>query len=460
MGKYLTRSVLLLFALDQLVLVAGMVIALWLKKHVVLADPDIAIRAHLRLFFYLWPFMAFALMVCGAYDLKVATTRLRPLLRRTLRGTVVLAAVWVAGAFYLKLEGPAGYAYSRAAFTIFLLLTTGGLVGVRMALAPLSRLLRGRDGGHVRLLIFGGQMQGKALLKHLANHLFVPIKVLGVAGELEVPGAPRLGEEEAIERIKQGQVDYVLLDLPLRKVRLILRVAQVAEREGVPIQITSSVAAGLHLKPQVEKIGRIRVIELSANELPFSGLLVKRALDVTVAGLGLIILSPVLMMIGLLIRMTSRGPVFYVQKRVGLDGHPFKMYKFRTMQADAEKETGPVWACPNDARATRIGRLLRRTNLDELPQLWNVLKGNMSLVGPRPERPEFVEQFKPLIERYSHKHWVKPGMTGWAQVHSFRGQSSLADRIAHDIYYIERWSLSLDLRILALTFTRGHRNAY
>jgi len=460
MRKHISRGVLLLFFLDQLVLVAGILTALWLKKHWVLADPYINVQAHLRLFFHLWPFLAFVLVVFGAYDLKVATTRLRPLLRRTLRGAAALAAVWVAGAFYLKLENPAGYAYSRAAFTLFLALTTIGLVGVRFGLSRLARLLSSRAGGHIRLLIFGGQMQGKALLKYLSERLFVPVQVVGVAGELDVPGAPRLSEEEGIERIKQGHIDCVLLDLPLRKMRLMLRVAQVAEREGVPVQVTSSIAAGLHLKPHVEKIGPIRVLELSANELPLSGLVVKRMLDVTVAAVGLIVLSPLLLIISLLIKTTSRGPVFYVQQRVGLDGHPFMMYKYRTMTANAEKETGPVWASPNDARTTRIGRTLRRTNLDELPQLWNVLKGNMSLVGPRPERPEFVEQFKPLIKRYSHKHWVKPGMTGWAQVHSFRGQTSLAQRIAHDIYYIERWSLSLDLRILALTFTRGHRNAY
>jgi len=460
MRKYITRAVLLLFVLDQAVLVGSILASLWLKKHWVLADPAIGVRQHLRLFVHLWPFLAFVLVICGAYDLKVASTRLRPLLRKTLKGALALAAVWVAGAFYLKLENPAGYTYSRAAFTMFLALTTTGLVGNRVGLARLSRLLRARSGRYVRILLFGGELQGKALLQHLANHLFVPVKVLGVTGDIDIPGAPRLTEAQALEQIKQGRVDSVLLDLPLRKVRLIFQVAQAAEREGIPIQITSSVALGLHLKPHVEKIGRTPVIELSPNELPLSGLILKRTLDLTIAAGGLALLAPVMAVIALLIKATSRGPVFYVQKRVGLNGRPFKMYKFRTMWADAEKETGPVWARPNDPRVTPIGRVLRRTNLDELPQLWNVLKGDMSLVGPRPERPEFVEQFKPIIERYSHKHWVKPGMTGWAQVHSFRGQTDLNRRIEHDIYYIERWSLSLDLKILALTLTRGYGNAY
>jgi exopolysaccharide biosynthesis polyprenyl glycosylphosphotransferase len=382
------------------------------------------------------------------------------LLRRTLKGALALAAVWVAGAFYLKLEDPAGYRYSRAAFTMFIMLTTAGLVGARVLLADLSRRWRAHSGRYIRALLFGGELQGEALLKHLANHLFVPVKVLGVTGEVNIPGTPRLTEAQALEQIKQGRVDYVLLDVPLKKVRLIFQVAQAAEREGIPIQITSSIARGLHLKPYVDKIGRTHVIELSPNELSLSGLILKRTLDLTIATVGLAIGTPLMIAISLLIKVTSRGPVLYTQKRVGLNGRGFRMYKFRTMKIDAEQNTGPVWAQPHDPRVTPIGKFLRRRNLDELPQLWNVLKGEMSIVGPRPERPEFVEQFKPLIKRYSHKHWVKPGMTGWAQVHSFRGNTDLNRRIAHDIYYIERWSLALDFKILALTLTRGHRNAY
>ena len=166
--------------------------------------------------------------------------------------------------------------------------------------------------------------------------------------------------------------------------------------------------------------------------------------------------------VSLLIRRSSSGPVFYRQERMGLDGKPFLIYKFRSMYEDAEAESGPVWAREDDPRCTPIGRLLRRTNVDEMPQLWNVLRGDMSIVGPRPERPYFVDQFKHRIPQYMLRHKVKAGITGWAQVNGWRGNTSIEKRIEYDLYYIENWSLSLDFRILWMTLRHGlrHRNAY
>ena len=160
--------------------------------------------------------------------------------------------------------------------------------------------------------------------------------------------------------------------------------------------------------------------------------------------------------------MTSKGPVFYTQERMGLDGESFMIYKFRSMTADAEKDTGPVWPTANDPRVTTLGRFLRLLNIDELPQLFNVLKGDMSLVGPRPERPNFVQQFKGKIPQYMLRHKVKSGMTGWAQVNGWRGDTSIEKRIEHDLYYIENWTLGLDIKILWLTFWNmfHHKHAY
>jgi lipopolysaccharide/colanic/teichoic acid biosynthesis glycosyltransferase len=166
--------------------------------------------------------------------------------------------------------------------------------------------------------------------------------------------------------------------------------------------------------------------------------------------------------VALLVKSTSRGPVFYVQDRMGYDGKIFRMIKFRTMSDDAERHTGEVWAQPDDPRRTRVGAVLRHISLDELPQLWNVLKGDMSLVGPRPERPVFVEEFRQLLPRYMLRHRVKAGMTGWAQVQGWRGNTSLEKRLEHDLYYIQHWSLLIDVKILWLTLWRGfvHDNAY
>jgi exopolysaccharide biosynthesis polyprenyl glycosylphosphotransferase len=179
--------------------------------------------------------------------------------------------------------------------------------------------------------------------------------------------------------------------------------------------------------------------------------------------LGLILLSPFLLLVALIVRMESKGPVFYSQIRVGLDGKPFPMLKFRSMRVDAEDETGPVWAKADDPRRTRVGGLLRQTSIDELPQLINVLLGDMSIVGPRPERPVFVEQFQKIIPRYSERHKEKAGLTGWAQVNGLRGNTSIIERTKYDLYYIENWSILFDLKIILRTIIsqfRGDRNAY
>ena len=186
----------------------------------------------------------------------------------------------------------------------------------------------------------------------------------------------------------------------------------------------------------------------------------KRVFDLVVGGVCLFVAAPVMLGIALAVRLTSPGPVLLRQERMGLDGRRFELLKFRTMRVDAEAATGPVWARQDDERRTSIGATLRRFNLDELPQLLNVLRGEMSLVGPRPERPVFVEDFRRRIPGYMLRHKVKAGMTGWAQVNGWRGDTSLEKRIEYDLYYIERWSLFLDLKILVQTLYRGFTNAY
>ncbi|MFQ5792981.1 MAG: exopolysaccharide biosynthesis polyprenyl glycosylphosphotransferase, partial [Acidobacteriota bacterium] len=193
---------------------------------------------------------------------------------------------------------------------------------------------------------------------------------------------------------------------------------------------------------------------ISLTETPIRGWnwVMKRAMDVVISGLLLLVCATPFLIIAVLIKLTSRGPVFYTQERMGLDGKPFRIHKFRSMRDDAEKDTGPIWAAADDPRQTAVGRILRKFNVDELPQLFDVLKGNMSLVGPRPERPPFVQKFKGRIPQYMLRHKVKSGMTGWAQVNGWRGNTSIEKRIEHDLYYIENWSLRLDMKILWLTF--------
>ena len=201
------------------------------------------------------------------------------------------------------------------------------------------------------------------------------------------------------------------------------------------------------------------------RHVPLTGVFnatMKRIVDIIGALFGLIVFSPVMVLTAVLIKITSPGPVIFSQERIGLHNHPFRMYKFRSMEVqDPGKERGQ-WTTPHDPRVTSVGRFIRKTSIDETPQFFNVLVGDMSLVGPRPERPLFVEKFKEEIPRYMIKHQVRPGLTGWAQVNGYRGDTSITKRIEHDLYYIENWSLGFDFKIMFLTVFKGfiNKNAY
>jgi exopolysaccharide biosynthesis polyprenyl glycosylphosphotransferase len=230
----------------------------------------------------------------------------------------------------------------------------------------------------------------------------------------------------------------------------------------VDVKVVPDLLQFIALRAGLEDLEGVPIINI--NDVPLQGFnaIVKRGIDIALGGVFMGLLTLPFSLIALTIRLTSPGPVFYRQERMGLDGKAFTVFKFRSMYHDAERDTGPIWARDDDPRCTPIGRLLRRLDLDELPQLWNVLTGDMSLVGPRPERPFFVDQFKHRIPQYMLRHKVKSGITGWAQVNGWRGNTSLEKRIEYDLYYIENWSVSLDLKIMWLTLVRGvfQRTAY
>ena len=236
-----------------------------------------------------------------------------------------------------------------------------------------------------------------------------------------------------------------------------LGLVECASRECVDVKVVPDLLQFIALRARLEDLDGVPVINI--NDVPLQGFnsVLKRAIDIAhLGGVALVVLA----IPGADHRVRSSsaarpGPVFYTQERMGLDGKAFTVYKFRSMPVDAEDDTGPVWARDDDPRATPVGRWLRRIDLDELPQFWNVLRGDMSIVGPRPERPFFVEQFKHRIPQYMLRHKVKAGITGWAQVNGWRGNTSLEKRIEYDLYYIENWSVTLDFKIMWLTLLRG-----
>ena len=358
---------------------------------------------------------------------------------------------------------------SQAVWAIFLVLN--------VALAYASRELvrevlerRWRAGiGLKRILIAGAGELGRLVADKILEHRELGYQIVGfvddrAAGDhLGYRGLPLLGTiREAAEISSREGIDHLYVALPPEQHVQMLELIETTSRECVDVKVVPDLLQVIALRARLEDLDGVPVINI--NDVPLQGFntIVKRGIDVVISSGALALLSIPIGSIALVVKATSRGPVFYRQERMGLDGKTINIVKFRSMHHEAEKDTGPVWARENDPRVTALGKFLRKSNLDELPQLWNVLRGDMSIVGPRPERRHFVEQFKHRIPQYMLRHKVKAGLTGWAQVNGWRGNTSIEKRIEYDLYYIENWSVRLDLKIMWLTLLRGffHKHAY
>ena len=384
-------------------------------------------------------------------------------------GTILAGILGLFALLYFQAYYPERYNEpSRLLLPLFLainvILTYGSRELVREALER-----RWKAGiGLKRVLIAGAGDLGRLVADKVLEHRELGFKVVGflddrAAGDhIGYRGLPLLGLlADADEVIRNEKIDHVYVALPLEEHVKMLGIVEAVNREGIDIHVVPDLLQFIALRARLENLDGVPIISL--NDVPLRGFnsVLKRAIDVAISGTALLALSLPLAIIALIIKRTSKGPVFYTQERMGLDGQAFLVYKFRSMYVGAEDDTGPIWARDDDPRATPVGRWLRKLDLDELPQLWNVVRGDMSLVGPRPERPYFVEQFKHRIPQYMLRHKVKAGITGWAQVNGWRGNTSLEKRIEYDLYYIENWSVGLDLKILWLTLVRGfHRHAF
>ena len=355
-----------------------------------------------------------------------------------------------------------GYDYSRLVITFFLVQSIVVVSLARAAFREVLRFARRRGYNQRYAIVVGGGEPAAEVLRVLRRRVDVGIRVLGLLSDkAEAPGidAPRLGGLEEIRAVlDRQQVDIVFIALPHSEYPRLTAVLNEIGDDPVAIHFVPDVFGLASLRGGVEEFESIPFIHLRESPLYGWNRVAKRVLDLVVGGGALVLAAPAMLAIATALKLVSSGPVLYRQERMGLDGQRFQMLKFRTMRVDAERETGPVWARPDDSRRTRLGTFLRRWSLDELPQLWNVLRGEMSLVGPRPERPSFVEEFRRRVPGYMLRHKMKAGITGWAQINGWRGQTSIEKRIEYDLYYIERWSLGFDLKILLLTFWSGFRN--
>jgi exopolysaccharide biosynthesis polyprenyl glycosylphosphotransferase len=314
--------------------------------------------------------------------------------------------------------------------------------------------VRMRGVGRAKVLVVGSGEAARAIIQKIQWSPYLGYDLVGIvngSNPIGIPGAPHLGTiDELTDVIDEHEVEEVIIALPEGTPRQeIVRIISRAQRGSTAIKVFPDVFEFITGGVTVDDLGGLPLLTVRDIQLRGWKLSLKRAMDLLVALVGLVVLSPVFLIIGLLIKMESPGPVFFCQERMGLDGRPFQVIKFRSMRPDAEKKA--TWTVANDPRRTRIGAWMRATNIDELPQLINVLLGEMSLVGPRPEQPQYVQRFRTTIPRYMERHREKAGMTGWAQINGLRGNTSIPERTKYDLWYVENWSLWLDIKILMRT---------
>ncbi len=340
----------------------------------------------------------------------------------------------------------------------------------RVLHAQLQWQAQARGLGDDRVLLIGAGEIGQMLLHKILLQPKLGYQIVGVieggkpsrnALPSQVPVLGTLADVPWV--IDRYGVDEVIIGLPESSNQELVNIISLCEREKVGIRVFPDVFQFMASEVTIGDLGGLPLLTIRDVALQGWKLTVKRMMDVLLSAIGLVFLSPFMLLAALLVKLDSPGPVFYTQERMGLDAIPFKIIKFRTMRVDAE-EGGPGWTTPDDPRKTRLGAFLRRFNIDELPQLINVLVGDMSLVGPRPERPVYVEQFRQTIPRYMDRHREKAGLTGWAQVNGLRGDTSIGERTKYDLWYIENWSIALDLKIIIRTILQTlfgtNQNAY
>lgn len=359
--------------------------------------------------------------------------------------------------------------YSRTMMAMFYVINISITTFSRIILRKVLRSIRKRGYNLKHVLVVGYSRAAESYIDRLQWNPQWGYSVAGILDD-SVPvgtlykGVKVLGETSALtSMLQEKQLDEIAIALSLKDYDKLEQIVYICEKSGVHTKFIPDYNSLIPSKPYTEDLMGLPVINIRYVPLSNTGnIVIKRVVDIIGSLFGIILLSPILLIIALLVKLTSRGPIIFKQERVGMQGKPFHMYKFRSMVQQTEADEKKGWTVKNDARVTKVGKFIRRTSLDELPQLFNILRGDMSLVGPRPERPQFVEKFKEEIPRYMIKHQVRPGLTGWAQINGYRGDTSINKRIEYDLYYIENWTLGFDIKIILLTFITGfiNKNAY
>ncbi len=461
------RTYITLTALMVLGDLAGMLVSLWAAYHVRFETTWLPATEDLHRLDVYWPIAAVELVSLpllfafrGMYQVRRNVSRLDELQR--VFGSVSIDALLALAVVALASRD---FPYSRALLALHWVVAIPAVWALRMLQYWLHGRLRRRGMGVERVLLVGTGEIALAILAKMRSKPDWGYEVVGYVAE-DNPDAPplslpRLGTPDAIEGIvRSHRVDEVILADPTLSHPQLVALIQQLDLPGVSVKVFPDLFQLISTQVSISDLHGLPLVSVRDAALRGWRFAVKRVVDVLVSGLVLVLLSPLLLLIALVIKLTSPGgPVFYAQERVGLNGKPFWVLKFRSMRPNAEASTGPVWASRGDSRTTPLGKFLRRSSLDELPQFVNVLMGDMSIVGPRPERPHFVQQFSQSIPDYWKRHWEKAGLTGWAQVNGLRGDTSIEERTAYDLWYVENWNLWLDFKIMLRTIPAMFRDS-
>ncbi len=359
--------------------------------------------------------------------------------------------------------------FSREMLFIFFVINVFFETGMRMSIRIILHFMRKSGFNMKHILLVGYSRAAEAYIDRIRMFPQWGYQIHGILDDNVAPGtdyngAKVLGKTDILlDLLAQNNLDEIAITLGLSEYSKLEKLVNMCEKSGVHTQFVPDYNNIIPSRPYTEDLMGLPVVNI--RYVPLSNTfnaMIKRLIDIIGSFCGIVVLSPLLVVIACLVKFTSKGPLIFKQERVGLRNEPFMMYKFRTMKVQEASEEKKAWTVKDDPRVTGIGKILRRTSLDELPQLFNILKGEMSIVGPRPERPFFVEKFKEEIPRYMIKHQVRPGLTGWAQINGYRGDTSIRKRIDCDLYYIENWTLGLDFKIMFLTIFKGfiNKNAY
>ncbi len=355
--------------------------------------------------------------------------------------------------------------YSRYLLAMFAVFSTTFLIIERFFFRSFLRYVRKKGYNQQYILVIGAGELGEKFANKIQENFYIGYKIMGFLDDNKLIGekisnSKVIGSIEDLEKvIINNTIDMAIITVGSRHYKLIENLLNTVEKYGVKAEIVPDYYRYFNAKPAIDMIDDIPVINIRYVPLDNNlNRLIKRIFDIIVVTIGIIIISPILLVTAILVKLSSPGPVIFKQKRVGNNRKEFCIYKFRSMRVQDNEDYH--WTKENDPRNTKLGSFIRKTNIDELPQFFNILKGDMSLIGPRPERPFFVDKFRDEIPKYMIKHHVRPGMTGYAQINGYRGNTSIKKRIEYDIYYVENWNLFLDIKIFFMTFRNFFKNAY